>query len=88
MRIIYTIILRILIKFDEINETSMVEEYQAAYTNRESRVLRQQIEMCGVHEPPFPNEAHHIVPINQAPKAIEHLVSLGIDRNSAVNGVG
>ena len=64
------------------------EEYQAAYTNRESRVLRQQLEMCGVHEPPFPNEAHHIVPINQAPKAIEHLVSLGIDGNSAVNGVG
>ena len=53
-----------------------------------SRVLRQQLEMCGVHEPPFPNEAHHIVPINQAPKAIEHLVSLGIDGNSAVNGVG
>lgn len=62
-----------------------VEDYQAAVAP--STVLRDQLEMCHVQNPRFPCEAHHIVPINQAQRAIEHLASLGIDGNSAANGV-
>ena len=52
-----------------------VEEYLE--TNRQdSVVLREQLIEAGVPEPPFPNQAHHIAPINQAPEAIEHLAGL------------
>ena len=63
------------------------KKYQDAYSDTPSKILRQQLIACGVKEPKFPNEAHHIVPINQAPEAIKHLAKLGIDGNSAANGV-
>ena len=63
------------------------KEYQDAYSDKPSIILRQQLIACGVQAPAFPNEAHHIVPINQAHDAIDHLAKLGIDGNSAANGV-
>lgn len=63
-----------------------VEEYLEA-NRQDSVVLREQLIEAGVPEPPFPNQAHHIAPINQAPEAIEHLAELGIDGNSVANGV-
>ena len=54
---------------------------------QDSVILRDQLVTSGVEEPGFPNQAHHIVPINQASEAIDHLESLGISGNSAANGV-
>ncbi len=72
-------------------EITIPEKYKdkpEVYLNKQdSVILRDQLIASGVKEPGFPNQAHHIVPINQAIETIDHLESLGISGNSAANGV-
>jgi hypothetical protein len=54
-----------------------------------SQVLRQNMKVKGVQPPPYPNAAHHIVAesAEAAAPARKYLADLGIDINSAENGI-
>ena len=54
-----------------------------------SVILREELYAAGICNPPYPNAAHHIIPWNDSRAATAQNImrSVGIDFNSAANGV-
>lgn len=68
-------------------KTKVEGDYGKSYSD--SDILRSELYDAGVANPPYPNAAHHIVAANArtADYARTILKSVGIDYNSAANGV-
>ena len=68
------------------NRTKVLGEYKG---KSDSYILRQELKDAGIEPPPYPNAAHHIVPVKdkRAKAARDILSEYGIDLNAAVNGV-
>ncbi|WP_028399080.1 AHH domain-containing protein [Ectobacillus panaciterrae] len=71
------------------NNTKVVGYYTTSTAN--STILRDELKAAGIAPPPYPNDAHHIVPAGDtresAQLAQRLLKSFGIEINSAANGV-
>ena len=73
-----------------INRTKVIGNYsQTQIDSNPSSVLRAEMYDAGIYSPPYPNCAHHIVPIKDenCPEASRILSYYKIDKNAAVNGV-
>ena len=74
------------------SKTQLSKEYPESAHKKPSTILREELKLAEIPNPPYPNAAHHLVAINESrfPSAIEARELLDffeIDPNSAANGL-